>query len=205
MIKAVVFDFDGVLVDTLPATASIYRIILKKYGKQSYTDEEFRDIFDSDWREVLKSLGLGSPEQIADSERIYMKEIAKLDHPIFPQVKETLAELKKNYKIAIASNNGEENIKKRLKELQILDYFDEIVDCSYGIKPDPGQLIEVMKRLDVKPEETVFVGDMEGDVKTARNANIKKFVAVTYGFHTKERLKGADVYIDDFSEILSVM
>ena len=80
-------------------------------------------------------------------------------------------------------------IKKKLKDEGLLRYFDEGigVDVVHALKPDPTALIMCMKLLGVEPNNTIYVGDMDGDIIAGKRAGVKT-IAVTYGYHTPERL-----------------
>ena len=66
-------------------------------------------------------------------------------------------------------------------------------------KPFPEPLILAAKKLKVKPEETVYIGDSESDMKAAKAAGMK------FVFYSRKRLKGADVQVKSFNEIPDVV
>ncbi|MFH1977733.1 MAG: HAD family hydrolase [Candidatus Aenigmatarchaeota archaeon] len=95
----------------------------------------------------------------------------------YPKTLETLKKLKKNFKLGVISNAYEPKIFSAInREYKISDLFDYIV-LSYEVemlKPDPRIFDFILKKLQVKKEETVMIGDtLEDDVKAAENAGIK--------------------------------
>ena len=191
--KAVIFDYDGVIVDSLDVVHIIYKEIAKHFNFPQFADlKKNIDFYDVDWKETIRKVGIFRKEDIAKIKELYIehfnryKDLTKL----VPGIKDVLQILKKKYKLAVASNNFKAEIEKILKKFEILKYFDIVVGGEKEIlKPDPTTLIQCMKALNVKPEETVYIGDMDGDILAGRNANLKKVIAVTYGYHSHEKLK----------------
>ena len=69
-------------------------------------------------------------------------------------------------------------ITERLDYYKLLYKFDFIADNSIGLKPEPAQIKICLEKLGISPEEAVMIGDMEGDIIAAKNANLKKFAAI---------------------------
>ncbi len=191
--KAVIFDYDGVIVDSLDVVHIIYKEIAKHFNFPVFADlKKNIDFYDVDWKETLRKVGIFRKDDIAKIKELYIehfnkhKELTKL----VPGIKDVLEKLKKKYKLAVASNNFKKEIEKVLKKFEILKYFDIVVGGEKEIlKPDPTILIQCMQKLNVKPEETVYIGDMDGDILAGRNAKLKKIIAVTYGYHSHDKLK----------------
>jgi len=127
---------------------------------------------------------------------------------IFPNIKDTILKLKEKYRLAIHSNSYSELIKEILKKNGMEDAFDYIVGADHGekgIKPDPEFLISALNELDVQPHEVAYVGDMDGDIIMAKAVGVKT-IAVTYGYHSKEKLifHHPDHIIDKPEELLEV-
>lgn len=190
--KAIIFDWDGVIADTLPVNFQIYRVIEKKIGKKIFADDATGDDWELDWHGHFKKANIHDEKTYKKAELIYYEEMARLDKQItlFPGIKEVLKQLSKKYKLAIVSNTGSKVVKKKLGDFEIKDYFTAVIGGEFHtIKPDPGQIHECMRKLNVKPEETIYIGDMDGDVLAGRNAKVKLVAAVTYGWHSEKRLK----------------
>ncbi len=209
--KAVIFDYDGVIVDSLDVVQVIYKEIAKHFNNPIFADMKKNiDFCDVDWRKTLKNVGITERKDIDKIKKIYIEEFNKHKEltKLVPDIKEVLEILKKNYKLAVASNNFKPEIEKILKKFNILHYFDVVIGGEKEIlKPDPTILIECMQTLNVKPEETVYIGDMDGDITAGRNANVKKVIAVTYGYHSHDKLKqlNPDIIVHNTKDLLNVI
>jgi len=210
-VKVVVFDWDGVLLDSLPFHREIYAVIEKELGGPIINGViESNDEFDLNWKNHYIKAGFDKPEHFEIASRIYMEEAKKRSHlkKFFPGVKNTLIELKKKYKLAIASNGHTEAISKKLKENNMLEHFDFIIggDKITNIKPHPEMMLTLLKKMNLQPNEVIFIGDMDGDIQMAKSANVKS-IAVGYGWHSKQKLlkEEPDATIDKPEELLEVL
>ena len=175
MIKAVIFDFGRVISAQKPL--SLFRGYENDLGLTPGTLN--RVMFGSDawqetllgrktseeyWREIGPAIGLRTPEEIELFRRRYRD-----DEEINPGVLDLMRRLHGHYKLAVLSNSPP-GLAGWLADWGILDLFDVVV-CSgdEGItNPDPAIFELVLERLDVGPEEAVFIDDYPGHVKAAR-------------------------------------
>ncbi len=207
MIKSVVFDFDGVIADSFSIVYDVQKKTAEAFGKTPVfrNHDEFRELFTTDWRKFYTEI-LGIHEKdLAKAGEIFREEITKLLHDIeiFEGMKEVISELHKKYKIGVVSSNLSDIVKIKLRQFDI----SELVDCVIGgesgkLKPDPEPLLKCIAALNAKPDETCFIGDTEDDIKTGRNAGVRKIIAVSYGYQHAHRLEGADVILHKPEEML---
>jgi phosphoglycolate phosphatase len=207
-IKLIIFDFDGVLVDSFQFLKNTYkRIGNVLHIKLGESDEYFRELFELDWMETYKKLNILAKDKINISEFIYHIESNKHKKTLKPYdgIPELLKKLSQKYKLAIVSNSYKEGMITVLERYDVLKYFEIIFDANDGqIKPHPDLLLKCLNHFNIKSNEAFFIGDMDGDIVAGRAAGIKT-IAVTYGYHTKQRLKDADYIIDNPNEILSIL
>jgi len=209
--KAVIFDLDGVIIDSFVVMPEIYKIIKDELNLDVHEQVfESGNFFKVDWKKHLKRLGITSPQDIKKAVKIYYREYAKLEYLIKPflGIKDVLEKISTHYKLAIVSNSHLEKIESMLKKFRLLDYFDCIIGADHGVlKPDPTQFFLCLDCLKVKSKSAVYIGDMEDDVLAARNAQLKKVIVVTYGFHSEERLMKAkpDLIISKPEEIIDAV
>ena len=136
-----------------------------------------RDEFWYQWDSlVLKHLGIAEHEELAKL-FTHSKWMDFVDSTLYPEVKEVLLELKRRgLKVGLISNGYEEEIDLVLEKADLeKETFDIIVgvDTIKKVKPNPDIFKYAINKLDVKPEETMFVGDnVEADYKGAENAGI---------------------------------
>jgi phosphoglycolate phosphatase len=207
--KLIIFDYDGVLVDSLPFLKKVYLRIADILGiEMPKRDEYFRELLELDWRETYKKLDILAKDKVNISEFIYHHFSRKYRDEIkpYPNIPETLAELANKYKLAIVSNSYKKDLIPVLKKHKLFGYFSAIFTPDDGqIKPHPDLIIKCLKHFKIQSKEAAFIGDMDGDIVCGKAAKIGKMVAVTYGFHFKHRLKDADIIIDSPEELLKVL
>lgn len=209
MMKLIVFDYDGVLMDTFKLTKDIYLEISERFKLDLPDDDAyFRELFELDFRETLKKLDLGSPEKSRIVDDIFRQGLRKYDSEVKPYgyIPLVLDTLSKKYDLAIATNNMRFELEYRLKKFNMYKYFKAIFTSEDGeLKPHPDLLQKCFLKFGVAPSDAAFVGDMDGDIMCGKAAKVGKMVAVTYGYHEKHRLKDADFILDSPKDLLKVL
>ena len=197
MTKAIIFDMDGVLIDSYTAWFNRFNETLKHFNKPKISEEEFdKKVWAMSFNQTAKKYFQLPPEEIVKCFKEKFQEFEK-EIDLYPNVKETLEKLKeKNLILTLATNTNHETAEKILKNLNIEKYFDLVLggdDVKEG-KPDPEILLKTIETLDLKKEEVLFIGDTHWDKEAADNANIK-FIGL--------RTKG-DIKIEDISELINI-
>jgi HAD superfamily hydrolase (TIGR01509 family) len=169
---AILFDMDGVLVDSLDSWWKSLNAALKNYKNEKISREEFIEKF---WgHELLDNLEkLGVDGKIgAFCNNIYYSYIDELK--IFSGTKKVLKKLDK-YPKAIITNTPRDCAIQILKKFGIDKHFKMIItsDQVQNGKPAPDIVFEACRRLDAKPEEVILIGDTESDVKAGRAAGCR--------------------------------
>jgi putative hydrolase of the HAD superfamily len=170
--------------------------LLSSFGKMKC--EEYWNRWDS---LVLKHLGMA--EHVELGKLVQSKWFDFVDCTLYPEVKDVLSELKlQGLKIGLISNGYEEEINLILEKVNLEKAtFDIIVgvDTIRQVKPNPDIFKYAVNKLDVKPEETIFVGDnVEADYKGAENAGIHALL-----IDRTEKKQGDLMMIRNLKEILS--
>ncbi|MFC1768373.1 HAD family hydrolase [Nanoarchaeota archaeon] len=193
--KAILFDMDGVLIDTHDAWFAVLNATMKKFGKEELSEEIYNEKAWAQPFEIVKEKFLPEIDanDIADS---YAKEFNNFSHKIkvLPNVEETLAELKKKYKLVVISNSYHELVEKHLTGVNLLKYFDLILggDEVKNGKPEPDLIIEACKKINVDIKDVAIVGDTILDIEAGKAAGCK-----TIGYKVD-----AEKRIEDFGELL---
>ena len=212
--KAVIFDLDGTLLDTLDDLTDSINEMLEFFGYRTVTREKVRTIIGSGARKLIAD---ALPEKLSDEEfekrlAVYSRIYNASGSPktkLFDGMDKVLIELKRRgYKIAILSNKPQTSTDK-VYDKYLKDFgFDFVGGQSEKIKckPDPAGAMYVLNELGVKPEDAYFIGDGETDVMTALNAKIKCICAL-WGNRTKEQLSkvGGTVFCDYPQQILKII
>ena len=194
MIKLVIFDLDGTLVDAYQAIGRSLNFTLRKSGRRpvglaavrrsvGWGDKNFiRSFFNKN--DAVKALRIY---------RRHHKESLLEYSRVIPGARRVLAALRaRGLKLAIASNRPARFTGILLSVLALRPYFD-MVACGKDkkdLKPSPRLLRKVMKKLGVSPDKVIYVGDMAIDVLAGRNAGVKT-IAVRGGSSSGADLKKA--------------
>lgn len=207
MIKAVIFDLDGTLADTIEAIREGLNLTMREFGFPEHTYDEVRSYVNNGARELCRRAmpaGLQSDENKVDEvkalyDKMYEKTYFLTDRT-YGGVVEALTTLKENgYRIAVLSNKQDEFVKKLCTEL----LPEGICDTCYGQsakypkKPDPTVPHLIAKELGVLPSECAFVGDSDVDIMTAKNAGMTS-IGVSWGYRPAALLAslGADLIVN---------
>ena len=213
MINTIIFDLDGTLLNTLEGLKNSTNFALKKFNCSEITLEQTRSFVGNGVRKLIER-AIQNGEQNPDFEKclntfkehysktMYQKTVA------YDGIEDMLTELKKRgVKTGVVSNKFDTAVKELCK-----NYFDGLIIVAIGEspnvrkKPAPDSVLKAMKILGAKPENTLYVGDSDVDIQTAKNSNLKS-VGVTWGFRDRELLEkeGADFIINTPCELLELI
>ncbi len=209
MIKIIIFDLDGTLVDSSVDITNALNFAIGPYGLGKINVKATIGMVGEGLTRLIEKI-LGNerasivPEVLERFVDYYSEHIVEFTVP-YPGVRETLERLG-NCRKAVISNKREYLSRKLLEELGLAKYFDVILgsDSVEEKKPSPKPLLKVLESFSLQPGEAVIVGDSNFDIEAGRAAGIKT-IAVSYGFRDIGSLKGADFIIDDFGELAAVV
>ena len=212
MIRNVIFDLDGTLLDTLSDLTGAVNASLDLCGHPHRTEEEVRHMVGHGNRNLMKCAipeGENDPrfEEMFLYFRKYYLEHSEVRTAPYPGIDGMLSDLSTaGIKTAIVSNKLG-NVVESLRNT----FFPKI-DIAIGgedgrpLKPDPDMLFRAMDRLGATKEDTVYVGDSEGDITTSQRAGIP-CVCVLWGFRSREELEGAggEIFAEDTAELTAYL
>jgi phosphoglycolate phosphatase len=209
MIRLVMFDLDGTLVDSSVDITNALNYATEPYGFGKITPAQtIGMVGEGITRLIEKMVG---PERAAVTTEVLDRFIRYYsDHLIdftkpYDGIREMLERLG-GYRKAVISNKREVLSKRLLEELDLLKYFDMVLgsDSAEERKPSPKPLQKVLAAFRMKPGEAVIVGDSNYDIEAGRAAGVHT-VAVTYGFRGIEYLRAADRIISDIEELVPLL
>lgn len=178
--KLILFDFDGVLVDTLV----MHHAISQEVNKDLSLDE-FRDLFNGNIFDSVKN-SLTVKQHPRFFER-FEEESRELKIP--KSLKDSIHRLNKDYILAIVSATPSSLIAKILKQADSYEYFSDILGGDiHTSKVIKNKML--LEKYEVASKEAVYITDTVGDVIEARECGVQS-IAVTWGFHEIEALKKA--------------
>lgn len=200
--RGVIFDFDGVLVDSEPLHLRAFQEILATYGRTMTAEEYYANYIVYSDREVLERLlppGEALEAALAAKERRYLE----LMENTIPAFQDGLALLQRTdgWRVGLATGSLRPEVERVLRSLGVRERFGVIVtreDCQRG-KPDPEPFLLAARGLGLPPRRCVVIEDTPGGVQAAKAAGMT-CVAVTHSC-SRESLRMADLVVDDLARV----
>lgn len=169
----VLFDWDGVIIDSLGASFNVYNRIFADMGARQLTMDEFLRVQSPNWYEFYQKIGL--PEKFwkeADEKwvRLYGNESPGLHTDTI----RCLSTLKAKFRLALVSNGSESRIDAELTKFRLRHFFDSVMSGvpREHLKPSPFMIKKTMNVLCIEPDQAVFIGDSPADIQAAKNAGV---------------------------------
>jgi phosphoglycolate phosphatase len=208
MKKGIIFDMDGTLWDSAIGVAESWNIVIKKSGYErapltendikgvmGLTMDRIADILFPDLSEKKRRELLG---ECCEVENAYLREHGGI---LYPKVRETMEELKKDYPLYIVSNCQSGYIEAFLDHYKFWDLVEDIECYGNNELPKSENIALVCRRNNL--DDAVYVGDIQGDYDSSVAAGVK-FIHAAYGFGTINKKVPAIKSFEELSELLLV-
>lgn len=211
MKKAVIFDLDGTLLDTLRDLCESVNATMRHFGFPTRTIDEVKAFIGNGVPKLVeRSSPEGTDRELLKIEIKYFedhyREHCRDNTCVYDGIIDALTELRRRgFSLGVVSNKVDFATKKLCRE-----YFGEIIDIAQGQtellppKPSPLSLVATVKQLGA--DTAIYVGDSDVDIMTAKGANVP-CISVTWGFRTREFLQenGAKYIADNTAEMLKII
>jgi phosphoglycolate phosphatase len=199
------FDFDGVLVDSLDLYAEAVKQCLERIGTPIVKNrEDYLVLFDGNFYESMAARGVDLAE-FAQAAREILPRIDYDAMKPFAGLIPVLEDLQKNHSLAVISSNGYRTIRTMLARFGFDPYFPEVFGSDFRFSKKE-KIDHALDKYEIPREKAFYIGDTVGDIVEARAAGVRS-VAVTWGWHDRERLVAVrpDFVVDTPEGLLSIV
>jgi phosphoglycolate phosphatase-like HAD superfamily hydrolase len=184
MIKVVIFDFDGVIFDTIDIAYDIVKETCDKHCKVKINSmKDFLKLYKTNFYEAMKKMGVDDMGAIKKEQ---IDRLRKVKPKPFKGIKNVLKKLKQTHKTAVVSSNFQDIMEMDLKRENMMGLFDIIIGAD-KIESKIKKIKFILKKFNLDESEALFVTDTSGDLKEAKEAGIST-MGVAWGFLPKEEL-----------------
>ena len=215
--KALFFDLDGTLIDSVPDLTLAVNEMLTTLGRETYDESVIRYWVGNGAQTLVKRALLGrrdidntpiDPEKFQHALEIflhaYQNHLCRATHP-YPHVSQTLQNLsQKGYRLAVITNKPKAFVAPILEGLKLANYIEAWLggDSLPQKKPDPLPLLHMCQTFHISVDDAVMVGDSKNDILAA-NACGMDSVGVTYGYNYGEAIgvHHPTIIVDDFGAL----
>lgn len=211
--KAVIFDLDGTLTDTLLDLALSTNYALRESGMPERTLDEIRQFVGNGVRNLIKrAVPKDTDEEVLEKVFLIFKSHYVVhcqdNTQLYEGIPHLLKQLRENdIRMAIVSNKLQAGVDELYNA-----WFSDTVEVAIGEhdgvlrKPAPDMVFEALRKLGVHSQEAIYVGDSDVDIETARNAGLP-CVSVLWGFRDRDFLvdHGATMFASNPIDIISYL
>ncbi|MEA1974398.1 MAG: HAD-IA family hydrolase [Bacillota bacterium] len=199
MIKGIIFDFDGTIVDTNELILKCLLLTAKNISNIELSKKDIETIYG---RSLTQQMEMIDKTKILELANYYKKmyfELMDNETFLFKGIKELIINLHNmDIKLAILTNKSTKGVNHGLELFNLKDYFHEVIsmdDVNLG-KPNNEGLIKLLNKLNLKNEEVLIIGDSEHDIEVGINNDIIS-IMVGWSFLSVDKFKTKPSFIID--------
>lgn len=211
--KAVLFDKDGVLLDSFNTVFKGVNEARKHYGLSPLTKQEF---IDQCWGKratvEMNVFGASSESELDERHSYYRKKRMELEYNtmLYPDTIEVLDALHGKVKMGLITSTFRDVVTKIIADFGLAKYFEVVVagDDTVKPKPAPDPVLKACELLGVKPQETIFVGDTIPDIQAGLAAGCQMvFVTTTLNSEQLKNVGGIEdvIIIENLKGLLEIL
>lgn len=206
--RAVLFDLDGTLADSYAAITASVNHVLQHHGRPTLTETQVRGLVGHGLENLMENILPGiDPKAAAQLYREHHPSVMESHTKLLPGVEAGLKALHDSgIKLGVCSNKPSYFTQVLLQLFHIDHFFDVVLgpDKVGAAKPDPTMIFRALDALGVSKDHALYVGDMEVDIETGRNADVETWVMPT-GSHDEATLRAAKAQklFPDMSKVIA--
>ncbi|MBU5361705.1 HAD family hydrolase [Enterococcus raffinosus] len=205
MIKTVIFDVDGTIIDTEFVMIKSLQKTLKDEKNLEVPEENLEYILGIPGKKAIKRYSSSEAEvdmlhsSWAENVKRYIQHAT-----VFPQIKESLIKLKeKGIQLGVVTSKTNEEMETEFTQFGLNEYFDVLVTASdtKKHKPNPEPILYALQELKCSPEEAIYIGDSIYDMHSSQKAGAQ-FALAKWGAKENPLFSSADIFLEYPLEIL---
>lgn len=213
MKKAVIFDMDGLMIDSERVTYNEYVKKLAQLGHHDFTEELYRNCLGKNKQGIcqvfIDHYGQDFPmDEVWDDVHVWIDESLRQYVPKKKGLIELLEYLKaNNYKTIVATSSGRARVDEILKNADLTKYFDDTIcgdEVTHG-KPHPEIFLTACQKLDVKPEEALVLEDSEAGILAAYDGRIDVICVPDMKYPEPQFVEKVTKIVDSLDEVIDYL
>lgn len=213
MKKAVIFDMDGLMIDSERVTYNEYVKKLAQLGHHDFTEELYRNCLGKNKQGIcqvfIDHYGQDFPmDEVWDDVHVWIDESLRQYVPKKKGLVELLEYLKaNNYKTIVATSSGRARVDEILKNADLTKYFDDTIcgdEVIHG-KPHPEIFLTACQKIDVKPEEALVLEDSEAGILAAYDGHIDVICVPDMKYPEQQFVEKVTKIVDSLDEVIDYL
>ncbi len=213
MKKAVIFDMDGLMIDSERVTYNEYVKKLAQLGHHDFTEELYRNCLGKNKQGIcqvfIDHYGQDFPmTEVWDDVHVWIDESLRQYVPKKKGLVELLEYLKtNNYKTIVATSSGRARVDEILKNAELTKYFDDTIcgdEVIHG-KPHPEIFLTACQKIDVKPEEALVLEDSEAGILAAYDGHIDVICVPDMKYPEQQFVEKVTKIVDSLDEVIDYL
>jgi phosphoglycolate phosphatase len=202
-LKGILFDWDGTLLNSYAADTAAYLAMFREM-EIPWGLAELDLHYSPNWYNVYRAAKLNRGKWGA-ADAVWRRNYMQYRPKLVPGARRVLSHLARTHALGLVTSGDRDRVHRQLHDLRLWDQFAARV-CSGDTrlrKPHPAPLRLALRRMALRPSETVYVGDSPEDLQMARSAGVRAAIAVLGPFPTEKRLRAAkpDVLLESIEEL----
>jgi HAD superfamily hydrolase (TIGR01509 family) len=202
VLRAVLFDWDGTLLDSYYADSQAFLAMFRAMGV-NWGLAELEQHYSPDWYAVYRAARIPH-ERWDEADRVWRTYYEKHPSKLMGATRKVLAQLNKRHKLGLVSSGDRDRVSRQLREFRLTRVFRTRVlgGDTPEKKPHPAPLLKALREMKAEAQECVYVGDTPEDVEMARAAGVRA-IAVLGPFPTEKRLRAVkpEILLDGLGEL----